>query len=171
MKHTLIVLAFPLLIATGFAQNTNLSKSTKQEKAAEQVKARYTCPMHPEITSRKAGKCSKCGMNLVLGQDKKETPERQEMSAGASVKERIEKAKSLLTVAKKELAENGKYSCCIKDPCDRCVLDHQSCDCAEDAKAGRAVCPDCYAGWKRGDGIVKGVDPKKVNIESHSHNH
>lgn len=26
----------------------------------------YTCPMHPEVTSHKPGKCSKCGMELNL---------------------------------------------------------------------------------------------------------
>jgi len=25
----------------------------------------YTCPMHPEVKSKKPGKCPKCGMNLV----------------------------------------------------------------------------------------------------------
>jgi hypothetical protein len=25
----------------------------------------FSCPMHPEMTSNKAGKCSKCGMTLV----------------------------------------------------------------------------------------------------------
>jgi hypothetical protein len=25
----------------------------------------YTCPMHPEVTSDKPGRCPKCGMNLV----------------------------------------------------------------------------------------------------------
>ena len=25
----------------------------------------YSCPMHPEVTSDKPGKCSKCGMDLV----------------------------------------------------------------------------------------------------------
>ena len=25
----------------------------------------YTCPMHPEVTSQKPGKCPKCGMDLV----------------------------------------------------------------------------------------------------------
>lgn len=28
------------------------------------AKAAYHCPMHPEVTSDKAGRCSKCGMNL-----------------------------------------------------------------------------------------------------------
>jgi transcription initiation factor IIE alpha subunit len=25
----------------------------------------YTCPMHPDVTSDKPGKCPKCGMDLV----------------------------------------------------------------------------------------------------------
>lgn len=31
----------------------------------ESVSANYSCPMHPDITSDKEGKCSKCGMALV----------------------------------------------------------------------------------------------------------
>lgn len=26
----------------------------------------YTCPMHPEVTSNKPGKCPKCNMDLVV---------------------------------------------------------------------------------------------------------
>jgi rRNA maturation protein Nop10 len=26
----------------------------------------YLCPMHPEVTSSKAGKCPKCGMDLTV---------------------------------------------------------------------------------------------------------
>jgi hypothetical protein len=25
----------------------------------------YSCPMHPEVTSDKPGKCSKCGMDMA----------------------------------------------------------------------------------------------------------
>ena len=32
----------------------------------------YTCPMHPEVKSEEAGKCPKCGMDLV--------PERSKMA-------------------------------------------------------------------------------------------
>ena len=35
------------------------------QAATEQAKATiYKCPMHPEVTSDKPGKCSICGMNL-----------------------------------------------------------------------------------------------------------
>ena len=46
-----------------FAQDT----AKKQEKASVQqsVKTKYTCPMHPSVTSSKPGKCAKCGMDLV----------------------------------------------------------------------------------------------------------
>jgi hypothetical protein len=40
----------------------NLSK--KEQLKMETVK--YTCSMHPEITSDNPGQCSKCGMNLSL---------------------------------------------------------------------------------------------------------
>jgi|GEM_PF-4652385 len=33
------------------------------------TKSVYTCPMHPEVTSDAAGKCPKCGMDLVLKSD------------------------------------------------------------------------------------------------------
>jgi Cu(I)/Ag(I) efflux system membrane fusion protein len=32
----------------------------------EETKEIYTCPMHPEVSSDKPGKCPTCGMDLVL---------------------------------------------------------------------------------------------------------
>lgn len=37
----------------------------KKDAGAEKAAVTYTCPMHPEITSPKPGKCPKCGMTLV----------------------------------------------------------------------------------------------------------
>jgi cytochrome oxidase Cu insertion factor (SCO1/SenC/PrrC family) len=34
----------------------------------------YSCPMHPEVTSSKPGKCRKCGMTLRLTPPKTDTP-------------------------------------------------------------------------------------------------
>ena len=39
-----------------------MNKDMKKNSSTATV---YTCPMHPEVTSDKAGKCSKCGMDLV----------------------------------------------------------------------------------------------------------
>jgi hypothetical protein len=42
-----------------------LSSSIALPAVAQTSKESYACPMHPEITADKAGKCSKCGMALV----------------------------------------------------------------------------------------------------------
>lgn len=42
-------------------------KSEKMNQAKKETKDAaviYTCPMHPEVTSDKPGKCPKCGMDL-----------------------------------------------------------------------------------------------------------
>lgn len=42
------------------------SKSTTEKKMDKMDMASlYSCPMHPEVTSNKVEKCSKCGMDLV----------------------------------------------------------------------------------------------------------
>ncbi len=35
------------------------------DKMKKTSAAMYSCPMHPDVTSKKAGKCSQCGMALV----------------------------------------------------------------------------------------------------------
>ena len=40
-----------------------MTKSKKEQMKMEVMKM-YTCPMHPDVTSDKPGKCSKCGMDL-----------------------------------------------------------------------------------------------------------
>ncbi|MEO5570522.1 MAG: DUF6799 domain-containing protein [Bacteroidia bacterium] len=41
------------------------AKTGTVKKTDKTVAAMYVCPMHPEVTSDKAGKCPKCGMDLV----------------------------------------------------------------------------------------------------------
>jgi uncharacterized paraquat-inducible protein A len=46
-----------------FAQHAAEQKTNSIPKQKAE-KMKYTCPMHPEVTSDKPGKCSKCGMEL-----------------------------------------------------------------------------------------------------------
>ena len=61
MKN-IFALTVAVFIATAgvFAQ----TKAGKIDKSAKY--ALYTCPMHPEVTGHKPGKCPKCGMTLNL---------------------------------------------------------------------------------------------------------
>jgi hypothetical protein len=43
--------------------NNNMKSSTTTK--SKNMATVYTCTMHPEVTSNKPGKCSKCGMDLV----------------------------------------------------------------------------------------------------------
>jgi FtsP/CotA-like multicopper oxidase with cupredoxin domain len=45
-----------------------LEQSTSHGVAQDRNAMLYSCPMHPEVKSDKAGKCPKCGMNLVVPQ-------------------------------------------------------------------------------------------------------
>lgn len=45
-------------------------RSSENEEEHEHAEGKYACPMHPEITSDEPGKCSKCGMNLKLKEER-----------------------------------------------------------------------------------------------------
>jgi len=150
-------------------ERTDGETQAEASKANEELKDAYSCPMHPEVTSEKPGKCQKCGMNLKLSGNQRSGNEGS--SAELSPNDRISKARAMLEEVKEDLAKEGKYNCCIKDPCDRCALDHQNCSCGDEVKSGGAVCSDCYAGWQRGDGNVPGVKASSVKGGFHSHKH
>ena len=73
MKKVLLIAAIAASISLGIA----CSGGTQKQNATEQTaKADFTCPMHPEVHSDKAGKCPSCGMDLVKNEQKpaSETP-------------------------------------------------------------------------------------------------
>ena len=54
-----LTIVFMLSVGALFAQS-------KRDKGGRTTQAmEYTCPMHPDVTSDKPGKCPKCGMTLV----------------------------------------------------------------------------------------------------------
>lgn len=55
------------MIASVTAIFAQKAKQTTSKKDSSTITiASYTCPMHPEVTSTKPGKCAKCGMDLNL---------------------------------------------------------------------------------------------------------
>ena len=58
----LFLTALSLITVSLFAQST-------ENKKTEKVK--FSCPMHADITSDKAGACSKCGMDLTKSKKEK----------------------------------------------------------------------------------------------------
>ncbi len=58
-----------------------LKNDAMQKGMSSPDKDLYVCPMHPEVTSNKPGKCPKCGMNL----EKKQDPVKMSSDAGHSM--------------------------------------------------------------------------------------
>ena len=188
MKRFMVIISvmFLSLVIGGiqtFSQTQTQPVNKASNEQSENVKSMYTCPMHPELTSAKPGTCPKCGMNLVKKQMDKEksnnesnveTPKHSitphEEKTGAMM---IDDVRKSLQKAKTKLAEEGKYGCCIKEPCNLCALAHSNCDCYYDLKKGEHVCIECYAGWQQGNGADKTI--KKENVKTstihHEHNH
>jgi hypothetical protein len=69
------------LAGVSFADGAKMNPAADKAMNEAQAKARaknkgqkrqlYTCPMHPEVTSDKPGKCPKCHMDLVKKGPKK----------------------------------------------------------------------------------------------------
>jgi len=156
------------ILILGFApelSSQTLQKKQDEKSQAVEVKLAYSCPMHPEVISDKPGKCSRCGMDLVVTETAKPT----EGQTGTA-SEKIGEARVLLTEAKLLLVGEGKYGCCIKEACDECALAHQNCPCAKNLKAGKDVCSQCFGGWQRGEGVIEGVKAKDVKL-GHGYKH
>jgi len=63
--------ALVILLLFGFVPAINFTGAQTRKPAGH-----YECPMHPDVTSKKPGKCPKCGMTLRFTKDKPkvETP-------------------------------------------------------------------------------------------------
>lgn len=156
-----LILLLTMLLAGHSDSNSQGKSAAPKTKKLQAQTASYSCPMHAEVTSDKPGVCPKCGMSL----------EKIERSENTALRDKITQAKSLVKEVKDELVRSGKYDCCLKDPCNVCAMEHQSCDCYEDLKANKAVCNECYGGWQRGDGADKMIKPSNVKTTYKKHGH
>jgi protein SCO1 len=57
--------AFVILLVLGFVPLVNIAAAQTMKPAGH-----YECPMHPDVTSKKPGKCPKCQMALRFKKDK-----------------------------------------------------------------------------------------------------
>jgi len=81
--------------------------SAQTRPKAQQKSTRYACPMHPEITSSRPGKCSKCGMTLRAVSDEPATTSNNN-PAGATAPEAAEDSISLHIPDTPVYDQNGK---------------------------------------------------------------
>ncbi|MEP7142278.1 MAG: heavy metal-binding domain-containing protein [Ferruginibacter sp.] len=59
----LMMTVLTILTLSVFAQDSTNQKAKPHRQ--QSGKNMYSCPMHPDVTSSKPGKCPKCGMKLV----------------------------------------------------------------------------------------------------------
>lgn len=52
-------------VVVEFREAADVRTAVKVRIGEAAAKAQYSCPMHPDVVSEKAGKCPKCGMTLT----------------------------------------------------------------------------------------------------------
>lgn len=87
-----------------------------------------------------------------------------------SIDQRLAHVKEELQDIKAELAQEGKYDCCVHPTCHWCALHEGACDCRPNLEAGKEVCPGCGLGWHNGQGAVQDVRADQVQWDiTHEH--
>ena len=81
IRLTLVLLICAFAVGPVYTQKNPRSK-TGQTKQKSQ--ANYSCPMHPDVTSKKKGRCTKCGMDLRPVEHKEASAEVSEAPAEVS---------------------------------------------------------------------------------------
>jgi len=93
-----------------------------------------------------------------------------ETTAKQTPEQRLQDVRSEVKAIKAELTQNGEYNCCVQPSCDWCLLHEGECECYENLKAGKEVCPGCGLGWHDGNGVVEGIPAEDVKWDiTHEH--
>ena len=99
----------------------------------------------------------------------------QENSANTKEEQLAPKAilaniKADLASLKATLANEGEYNCCIQPTCNWCALNEGDCECYDNLKDGRKVCPGCGLGWHNGKGVAEGFQANEIKWDiAHEH--
>jgi membrane fusion protein, copper/silver efflux system len=94
MKAFFVLIALVAFLGSAAQSQTPSTKKHGKESAKQQhAQALYVCPMHPEVTSDKPGRCPKCKMELV----KKEIPKPAEKKSASPAPEKNSSVKSSAT--------------------------------------------------------------------------
>jgi len=107
----LLMLALAAALVCGAVPCGNHSSAagqTRRRQAQRKRAARYECPMHPEVTSRRPGKCPKCGMALRLAKAKEGVPAQQAASPAVPANETAVAASSLRIPDATVYNQNGR---------------------------------------------------------------
>ena len=63
-KNVKLLLLGVLMVSISLAINSQAPTALSFASSAQEQSVEYSCPMHPEVKSKKAGSCPKCGMTL-----------------------------------------------------------------------------------------------------------
>lgn len=85
------------------------------------------------------------------------TEESEPMDAEVNLKEEVNEQKT-------EAWKEGVYSCCLKHPCDQCIVNMGACPCGENIVNGDPVCHECKGGYYAGDGKFEDIDPDDIAV-------
>ena len=148
-------LALALLLAlSSFPALVNAQTRTKAQAV------RYECPMHPDVTSTKPGKCRKCGMKL----EKKSSGTAVPKPANEETKSAAESASSFSSMNIPDaqvLDQNGKelkfYSDLVKNKTVAINFIFTTCT---------AICPSLAATFRRvqQDAATRGVEVQLISV-------
>ena len=106
-KLLVMLLLVMTLLCAGAPVNRSRVVSAQTRPKAQQQTTRYACPMHPEVTSSRPGKCSKCGMTL-RAVSAEPAPTASNNPAGATVPAADEDSVSLHIPDTPVYDQNGK---------------------------------------------------------------
>ncbi len=76
----------------------------------------------------------------------------------------VKRAVSTVAAEKKRAIQKGTYNCCLKHPCDQCMIAMGACPCGDNAEQGKPVCHECKGGWVAGDGGITGLKPEDIQV-------